>query len=423
MMDDKVTRYRWTIIGLAFIAIVITYLDRSALSYAIKPLKHTFGLTNIDFGLVASAFGMGYLVMTVIGGVLVDRFGARHVWARSAFYWSLACVFMGLASGFGALFTFRLMLGIAEGPGFPAFTRVAADWLPVTERARALAIGLAAVPFASVIGAPLISHLLIILGWRGMFFALGVLGILWSVVWFNIFKDQPAQSSHVSSAELNLIQKDLESFPHLATQKTSWRFMLCNRSLLINNYAFFAFGYLLFFAITWLPGYLEQTYGLQVKEAGWFLIAPWVCATVLLTLGGILSDWLWKKTHSIRFSRSHLIWIGQTLSAISFLPLLFSHSLSVAIVSISLGVGFGLMPNAAFYAINADLARDRAGTSLGIMDAAFAAAGILAPLLTGWLSGLTGNFVGAVSLLIALMFSSAAAVILFQNPDDAINQK
>jgi nitrate/nitrite transporter NarK len=185
-----------------------------------------------------------------------------------------------------------------------------------------------------------------------------------------------------------------------------------------NNYAFFAFGYLLFFAITWLPGYLEQTYGIKVREAGWFLIAPWLTATILLLLGGVLSDWLWNKTHSIRIARSHMIWICQVISALCFIPVVLYHSIWVAAIGISLGVGFGLMPNAAFYAINADLARDRAGTSLGIMDCAFALAGILAPLLTGWLSNVTGNFSVAFTLLILLTFSAALVILLFQRPDE-----
>lgn len=416
-MLKGMTHYRWWVIGFAFLAIIITYLDRTALSYAITPLEQTFGLTNTDFGIIASAFGVGYMIMTVGGGMLVDHYGSRRIWSWSAFLWSVACAFLGLSTGFIWLFVFRMLLGLTEGPSFPAFTRVTADWLPVQERARALAIGLAAVPFASVIGAPFVSYLVASVGWRVMFFILGSFGILWAIVWHIIYRDHPEQSEHVSIDELKHIQEGLDISPLAASQKTSWRFMLLNRSLLVNNIAFFAFGYLLFFAITWLPGYLEQTYHLQVRNAGWFLVAPWTCATVLLVLGGILSDYLWRKTHSIRLSRSHVIWVCQVISAICFLPIIFSHSLVVAIISISLGVGFGLMPNAAFYAINADLARDRVGTSLGIMDCAFAAAGILAPLITGILSSLTGNYIAAFSLLIGLTLLSALSIILFQHPE------
>lgn len=416
------SRYRWTIVTIGFLAIIINYLDRSAISYAITPLETLFGFTNTDFGIIAAAFGLGYLIMTVVGGILVDHYGARKIWSASSIVWSVACALLALSTGFWWFFVFRLLLGMAEGPNFPAMTRANADWLPVSERVRALAMGLAAVPFASVVGAPFISHLVAVVGWRWMFFILGMLGIFWAILWYKVFRDLPEQSPQVSKAELQYIKQELEVSPHvnhsLAEQKTTWRFMLFNRALLTNNYAFFAFGYLLFFSITWLPGYLEQMYGVNVKQVGWFLVLPWTVATVFLVIGGILSDYLWKRTHSLRLSRSCIIWVCQLLSAICLIPVVFHPSLTMSLICISLGVGFGMMPNAVFYAINTDLARDRAATSLGIMDCAFALAGILAPLLTGFLSTLTGNFAAAFSLLIGLTFTSAAAIIIFQRPDE-----
>ncbi len=415
------TRYRWFIVGVSFFAIIINYLDRSALSYAITPLKETYGFTNIDFGIIAAAFGVGYLIMTVVGGILVDHYGARKVWSCSSIFWSVACALLALSTGFWWFFIFRLLLGVAEGPNFPALTRVDTDWLPISERVRALAIGLAAVPFASVLGAPLITQLVATVGWRWMFAILGFIGIIWAVIWYIIYRDDPRQCPQVSEKELRHILHDFDSNTHtehsLENQKTSWRFMLFHRELLVNNYAFFAFGYLLFFAITWLPGYLQQMYGVNVKQVGWFLVAPWLLATLLLLLGGVLSDYLWNKTRNLRIARSHIIWVCQVISAICFIPVIFHPSLSVALICISLGMGFGIMPNAAFYAINADLARDKAATSLGIMDCAFALAGILAPLFTGILSTWTGNFAAAFLLLILLTFSSALAIILFQKMD------
>lgn len=380
------THYRWKIIALAFIAVIITYLDRAALSYTITPLQVEFRFTNTDFGLIAAAFGIGYMVMTVIGGVLVDTYGARKIWSLFSFLWSLACALLAFASGFISFFLFRLLLGVCEGPSFPALTRVSADWLPVAERVRSLAIGLAAVPFASVIGAPLLAHLVFFVGWRWMFIILGSFGIIWAIIWHNIFRDQPRDCHRVASEELTYIEQGLKIHREVKARNqhtTDLRFLLVNPALLVNNYAFFVFGYLLFFAITWLPAYLEQSYQVQVRETGWFLIAPWTMATCLLLLGGVISDKIWQKTKRIRLSRSWVIAVCQVLSACCFIPTVLYHSLPIALLSISLGIGFGMMPNAAFYAINADLAHDRAATSLGIMDCGFALAGILAPLLTG----------------------------------------
>jgi nitrate/nitrite transporter NarK len=264
-------------------------------------------------------------------------------------------------------------------------------------------------------------------GWRAMFIILGSLGIVWAILWWNIFRDKPGTSRHVSTEELDHIKDELVTekvVAHTAVEhKTTWRFMLTNRAFIANNYAFFTFGYLLFFAVTWLPGYLEQTYAINVREVGWFLVLPWLLATILLIAGGWISDHLWRKTKHIRTARSHIIWICQIASALCFIPVILTHSLPVAIAGISLGVGLGLMPNAAFYALNADLARDRAATSLGLMNFSFALAGILAPLVTGFLSDITGNFAGAISLLVILTLTSALGIILFHYPDEVLARK
>lgn len=415
------TSFRWIVIGLTFLASIINYLDRSALAYAIKPIEEAFKLTDMDFGLLMSVFGIGYIGMTVIGGMLVDAYGSRKVWSLFATLWSISCAGIGLATGFGGILVMRFLLGTAEGPGFPAMTRVAADWLPMKERARAFAFGLAAVPFASVIGAPLISQLIVHTGWRLMFIILGLFGLIWALVWHTFFRDKPKESRYTSALEVEYIHADQHQ--HAKQKQTTWRYMLTSRTLWINNYAFFAFGYLLFFAITWLPGFLEQTYHMDVKAVGWFLILPWMVGTVAILIGGFLSDWLWHRTHSIRIARSHLIWVCQMLSALSFVPILFTDSVNIAAACISLGIGFGLMPNAAFFSMNADLAHDRAATSFGIMDAAFALAGIVAPLITGWLATTTGNFHIAIGLMAGLIFSSAMLILFFQRPDQELERR
>jgi len=421
------SNYRWVVVLLAFVITIINYLDRSAISYAIGPLKQEFGINDAQFGFIAAAFGIGYMVMTVGGGILVDRHGARSMWALAAVVWSGMTALMGAASSFWMLFSFRTLLGIAEGPSFPALTRSIADWLPMSERARSTALGLAAVPFASVIGAPLISHMIVNLGWKVMFVILGSLGLAWAVVWLWLFSDYPENSPHVSEQELKHIREGMEVDRNRSVEerrhdmhasgKTTWKYMLFNPALMSNNYAFFAFGYLLFFSMTWLPGYLESTYQVQLKQVGIFLIAPWLTAGILLIFAGYLSDWLWLKTGSARVARSHLIWICQLASGLCFLPVVFIHSLPAALFFISLGVGLGMMPNAVFYALNCDLASDRAATSLGIMDCFFAAAGIAAPALTGMLAQATGNFNAAILLLVGFTLTSVVGILLFQHPD------
>lgn len=423
------TSYRWVVVALSFVIIIINYMDRTAISYAITPLEKEFGLDNRTFGSISAAFNLGYTIMTLGGGIIVEMWGARKSWATAAIAWSACTGLLSICRGYWDLFGLRVMLGITEGPCFPAMTRAVTDWLPVTERARASAICLAAVPLASVLGAPLISHLIVNLGWRAMFVVLGSLGIVWSFFWWFMFRDYPQNSAKVSQAELDHIHEgqaavhgtDEEIRKHnLKVGKTTWKFLLLSPSMVANNYSFFSFGYLLFFAITWLPGYLEQTYHMKLKEVGIYLILPWLTAAIFVAAAGILSDWLYARTRSVRKSRTHIIWVSQVMSAICFIPVTMGLPLNIVIVLMSLGLAFGLMPNACFYSINSDLAKDRAAISLGLMDCFLAAAGILAPVLTGWMSYVSGNFNSAILLMAGLTFSSSIMVLLLQHPDKEI---
>lgn len=397
MMQMEKKSFRPIILFLAFLGLLIDYFDRSALAYAITPLQKTFHVNNAEFGLIGAAFGVGYLVMTPIAGILVDRFGAKKIWTIGAFFWSLACGLISIASGFWTLFLFRGLLGVAEAPAFPALMRVAVDWLPTKKQAGGLGFSLVAVPLSSVIGAFGISALILHLGWRWMFLILAILSLLFAIAWALFYRDAK------------------KPIPQSSLPSTSWKFLLFNPALLANNFAFFSFGYLIFFALVWLPGYYEQTYHIELSAIPLFVILPWLIGVILLLTGGVLSDWLWKKTHSTRIARSHQIWICQVVSACCFIPVIMahSHSLTIAIIFVSLGIGIGIMPNAVFYVINADLARDKAGTSLGIMDAFFALSGIVAPAATGLLSHWTRNFDAAFILMMVLTFTSALGIFIF----------
>ena len=410
------THYRWVVSALIFFITLINFIDRSAISFVIDPLKKEFHFTDTQFGMILSAFGMGYVLLTAFGGWLVDRCGSRIVWPIAAVSWSLCVALLGIASGFWGFIGLRFLLGVSEGPHFPAMTRSICDWLPPQERARALSLGLVAIPLSSVVGAPLTSYLVSDYGWRTMFMAISLVGMIWAALWFILFRDKPEQSRFVGEAERELI---VNSRPkRLATdQKIDWRFILTHPALVANNIAYFAFGYMLFFATLWLPGYFLSQHGLNLKSVGWYLTIPWLVGACFLRAGGVLSDWLYKKTGSRRIARSHLIWCSQLLATICFVGLGFAETLAQSLVLLSLGLGFGLMPQPAFFSINIDVAKERSGSSQGVTSSCLSLAGIIAPLLTGWLIDLTGNYQGAFFLLAGFTGIGVIAVIFLHHPD------
>ena len=423
-MLKKATHFRWIILTLVFFITVLNYMDRASISYAVDIFTRESQLNDTQVGLILGAFSIGYVVTTFLGGIVVDRWGARRTLFLAAILWSFALMLGGLAVGFLTLFLSRILLGLAEGPNFPALTRVVSDWLSIRERTRALSYALIAVPIGLAVGAPVISNLIIYLTWRGMFFILGLLTAIWLPFWWVLFRDMPNESKHVNSLELKHIGAHAHhhSFDKNGQYKKQfaglWRFLFSNKTLLVNYWAFFIFGYYLFFFMGWLPIYLSKAYHLDLHQVGLFSILPWVFGALMMWGGGILSDHLYLKTQDFRTSRSYIIWVSQLCAALCLFPIIVTHTLFVAILFISLAVGFILSANGAYYAVNIDIAKARSGTAMGIMDAFFALAGFISPVLTGWITTRTGTFYAAFSLMILLALSSVILIILFHRPKE-----
>ncbi len=417
MMKESRSNYRWVITGLIFFITLVNFVDRSAISFIIEPLKQEFHFTDTEFGFILSAFGAGYFLLTILGGWLVDRYGTRLIWPIAATSWSLCVGFLGIAAGFWGFIGLRFLLGVAEGPHFPAMSRSISNWLSPSERARALSLGLVAIPLSAVIGAPITSYLVADYGWRAMFFIISSVGVLWAIVWYFLFRDKPEDSSFVNEAEQLYISGPTPKQTPKAKGPIEWRFILTHPVLVANNIAYFAFGYMLFFATLWLPGYFSSQYGLSLKTIGWYLTIPWLAGSVFLKAGGILSDYLFKKTGRNRLARSHVIWGSQLLAAICFIILSYTDTLGLSILFLSLGLGFGLMPQSVFFSVNIDVAKERVGSAQGITSGCLSLAGIIAPVVTGWLIDLTGNFQAAFLLLAGLSVISVVTVILFHHPD------
>ncbi len=415
------TRFHRVVIFLLFAITVVNYIDRAAISYAIPEIEQQLGLSKAAAGTILGAFGLGYAVTTLIGGFAVDRYGARIVLAVAAVLWSLSIGLTGLAFGFLTLYLARTLLGMAEGPNFSAVTGAVERWLPPARQASALSYALVAVPVALACGGPIVTQLLAALGWRGTFGVLFAVSLVWVPLWFFLFRDDPAQSRHVNAQELAFIREGqkAEAVPVRRWPRMSEvRVLLTNRTLLVNYWAFFVFGYFLFFFMAWLPSYLQQSYGLNLSAVGLFTVLPWLCAAVALWALGRWSDHLLKTTGRLRVSRSYLIAGTQLVAALAVVPVAFSASLPVAIGCISLAVAASMGANAAYFAVNVDIVPEKAATALGIMDFCFALAGFVAPVITGFVLSLRGSFADGFALMALLALSSVVLVVAFHRPDE-----
>lgn len=410
MKSVTLSSFQRNIIVLIAIITIINFIDRSSISFAIEPIQKDFGISNTEFGIIAAAFGIGYIFTTFLGGIVVDKFGTVGTWAISAIVWSIATMLLALGEGFWSFFWLRIFLGVAEGIHFPALLRTVTDWIPLRWRASATAFGLFGIPFATILGAPLTTYLITAYSWKHMFIVLGTLGIIWSFFWLVLFRHHPkALFKSVSSTTL---------YPTAAPKvKTPWLKILGNRNFQASCAIYFAFGYSVFFALMWLPGYLTQIYNVSIIKTGYLVLPPWICAAAFMLVGGWFSDHIWKRTNSLRKSRSYIMGWSLLISALCFIAIPFSHSLALDLVWMSLGLGFAFILQPPLYALNADLFGPYAGVAQGMTSSFFALSGIISPGLTGWITQLTGNFQAAFFVAAGMSIVTSLIVIVFQKPD------
>jgi len=396
-------RSRATVIILCFLLGLLNYLDRVVISFSISPIQKEFGLNNTEFGFLMSAFALGTLSINGVSGWILDKSSVRLVWAVAVLGWSVIMILQGFVPTLLAFIALRFLLGIGEGVNFPAMNRALADWVDPKKLARQVSFCLLGVPLALLVGGPLLSNLIEAFGWRTSFIILGIAGVLLGAAWILFYRNPPPS-----------IKASEEETDQPAQR---WRDLLRNPTLLATSWSFFAFGYVLFFGVSWLPGYLGQTYGMDLTKIGWFTVLPWALALALMPIAGWLSDRIMARTGSIRTARVHIIWICQSLAVLSFAALIFAPNSTVALIFLSIAIGFAMMPNAPYYSICAELFPRQAGSATGIIVTFFSASGIVSPLLTGWLSSLMGNFTAAIGALILIVGSAVAGMLIFAKPD------
>ncbi len=414
-------RFRWFVVLLLFVITIVNYIDRSAIAFAAHLIQDEFGLNSAQIGLIMGAFGIGYIISTLFGGIAVDRYGARMTLAAAVILWSLAIGWTGAATGFAMLYAARVTLGLAEGPSFPTMTGAISKWLVPKERATALAGALVAVPLALAIGSPFVSQLISAFGWRPAFFVLLALGFLWLPFWLIFYDNSPGLSRYLSRDEEAFIKRGKEQAGERTEEaplpEKGWKILLTTPTLWANYWAYFVFGYFLFFFMSWIPEFLRKTYDLDLSQVGYFSILPWAVSAIALLFFGGWSDRILKRTSSLRKARSYQIAGTQLVAALTIIPVTLFDNLYIAMASITLAVAASMAANAAYYVVIADLVPRYAGTAMGIMTIGFAAAGSIAPVITGYVLDITGTFQPAFWLLSILAGSSVLGVLAFHHPD------
>jgi ACS family hexuronate transporter-like MFS transporter len=285
---------RWRLATIVTAAIATSYLDRQALPVAVAAIERDIPLTNTEFGALTSCFLLAYALMYAGGGALIDLLGTRRGFLAIMVFWSLACASQSLALSFSMLAVSRFLLGAGEGGGFPAATKVIAEWFPVAERSTAMGLVNAGTAIGAVVAPPAIAAILLVSGWRMVFVACGSVGLLWSIWWLRSMPAVPTTPAE-PVGRLGLSR--------VASAPLPWTSLLAFREVRGLVAAKFLTDAAWFFYISWLPKYLYDARGFNVQQVGYYAWVPFAASGVGSLLGGWYSSRLIAHGRSVNFSR------------------------------------------------------------------------------------------------------------------------
>lgn len=311
-----VSRYRWIICLLLFLATTINYIDRQILALLKPILDDQLGWSNEEYGAVNAAFQGAYAIGLFVFGAFVDRVGTKIGYAISIAMWSLSAIghaFVGSVRGF---FTARVALGLSEGGNFPSAVKAVALWFPRKERAYATALFNSGANVGAVAAPAMIPLIALKWGWQSAFVVAGIAGLLWLFLWIP-FYNVPEKIKRVSAGELEHINSDKEAaaggpavgWLTILRYPQAWSFIVGK----------FLTDPVWWFFLIWLPDFFKKTRGLDIKKSWLHLVIIYVIVTVLSIVGGWLAGYLVKRGWTANRARK----ISMLIFALSVLPVLF----------------------------------------------------------------------------------------------------
>ena len=401
--STRIGRYRWVICGLLFAATAINYVDRQMIGVLKPTLAKEFNWSESDYANIVFWFQAAYAIGYLSFGPIVDRLGARLGYSIALVIWTISHMAHGLASGVTQFALARFGLGIGESGNFPSGIRAVADWFPQRERAFAIGLFNAGANVGAIITPLLVPWLVLMFGWRMAFYVTGVLGIVWVIAWWLMYR-HPEQHPRVTPEELAWIRQD----PPDPAKRIGWLRLLRVRETWAYAIGKFCIDPIWWFFLFWLPGYLFDRYQLDLKSFGLPLAAIYLISDVGSIAGGWLSSRLIKSGRSVNFSRK----ITMLLCALCVTPIFFAQDIASVWSAVAI-IGLATAGHQAFsanlYTFPSDVfPRNAVGSVAGLGGTLGAIGGMSMALFTGYILKTTHSY----SLLFAICAGAYFAALL-----------
>lgn len=382
MAKETFFAYRWRIAILLCLITTINYIDRQALTVAAPTLMEEFSISASQYGLITSGFLFAYGFGQLICGPLIDRLGTKRAFSLAVVAWSIAGMLHALGRGFVSFFSFRVLLGLTEAANFPAATKGIAEWFPRSERSLAVGIFTMGPGLGAIIAPPMIAGIIILWGWQAAFLIPGAIGFIWLILWqkwFHLPADHPGLSSDerrfiMAETDQGVAQQDNRPWYWSLRYKEVWGLMI---SRFVSDGAFYFF-------VFWLPLYLSQERGFDLKAIALFAWIPFLAVDIGGITGGYVGKVLIEKGITLDRARKVVIWVGALL-VLAAMPAATTESAGLALTLIAIAMFAIQFKASSMFTLPADLfpARD-VGTVWGMYGAVGSFGGMAFSGIAGW---------------------------------------
>jgi len=417
-MAERPTTVRYRILIWLTLAAALSYLCRNAVGVAESSIRADLGLSLSESGWFMGAFFWSYAILQIPSGWFSQHYGTRFSLTLFATAWSLATLGLGLAPGLLMLVVAQVLMGVAQAGIFPASCNSIGHWMPISQRSFACGVLSAGMQLGAVAAGALTGVLLSPLGWRWVFVAFSIPGILWAIAFYIRFRDRPEQVDWLNHAELKLIRNEAPSDsaapPKPSTPPAKWNWVhaidlwfLCGQQICRSG------GYM-FFA-SWFPTFLQSTRGISVEASGYLqgiVLTGYLLGSVI---GGGLMDWIWRRTGNLWLSRCGVGAASLTACGLLVLGAWFVESASVAIGLLALCSFCAAFAGPSTFATTIEIGGDRVPEVFGLVNMMGNLATAVCPVLIGLLFEKLANW-NLILALFSVLYLLGAVFWLLVNP-------
>jgi MFS family permease len=394
------------VLGLLCVMYFITYVDRVNISTAASVIQKEFGFSNVQLGLIFSAFAYPYLVFQIIGGWVGDKFGPRYTLFACGLIWAGATAATGFTDGLVTLFLARLLLGFGEGATFPTATRAMQTWVAADKRGFAQGLTHSFARLGNAVTPPIVAWLIALATWRGAFVVLGCISLVWVLLWVWYYRDDPRDHRSITDAELSVLPARAPA----TRPKVPWGPLL--RRMWPVTFTYFCYGWCLWLYLNWLPLFFKNNYSMEITKSAIFASGVFFAGVVGDTLGGVISDAILRRTGNVRVARLSVAFVGFAGAVLSLFPILYTHDITIVAICLSAGFFFAEITIGPMWSIPMDIAPKFSGTAAGLMNTGSALAAIVSPLVAGYIIDVTGNWYLPFLLSMGLLAVGAMTTFL-----------